>query len=384
VIVDLHSHYPMHVIPEDEVRAEGAREAHHRLARCKAKAIHRLSRSFNYEGEGGQPGVRVESLKAGGVSIGLSVLFCPIDELWPRRGTKPPDPGWFDNLLDQMGVVERDVAKRPGIRIVDSLAAADRANAAGDVALIHCVEGGFALGSNGEAIAANVRTLRQRGVAYVTLAHLVFRGIATNAPAFPFLSDWWYGVLFPQRPGLGLSKLGKAAVRAMVRERILIDVSHMSPRAMRATFKLLDRLDRDRSVPVVASHAACRLPKHRRKYNLRDRTIKKIKERNGVIGLIVSAHNMCEPGDRRPQTFEESFAVIRRHIEHIRKLTGSLDHVAIGSDIDGYIKPALHGLGDASGLQKLEKALVAEYGKEAAKKICSCNARRVLEYWDHQ
>ena len=31
------------------------------------------------------------------------------------------------------------------------------------------------------------------------------------------------------------------------------------------------------------------------------------------------------------------------HIERIRRVTRSDDHVAIGSDLDGYIKPALPG-----------------------------------------
>jgi membrane dipeptidase len=42
--------------------------------------------------------------------------------------------------------------------------------------------------------------------------------------------------------------------------------------------------------------------------------------------------------------FEDSVEVLCRHIKKICDITGSLDHVAIGSDLDGYIKPALPGL----------------------------------------
>jgi microsomal dipeptidase-like Zn-dependent dipeptidase len=62
-------------------------------------------------------------------------------------------------------------------------------------------------------------------------------------------------------------------------------------------------------------------------------------------------------------------------------VTGSYDYIAIGSDIDGYIKPALKGLGVASGLRLLEQALIARYGQLVAGKICYGNARRVLAYW---
>ena len=48
----------------------------------------------------------------------------------------------------------------------------------------------------------------------MTLAHLFFRQVATNAPAIPFIPDWIYRLLFPQRRDVGLTPLGEAAVRA--------------------------------------------------------------------------------------------------------------------------------------------------------------------------
>ena len=77
-------------------------------------------------------------------------------------------------------------------------AALDAAIAAGQTAIVHAIEGGFALGSTAAEIDANVAELAGRGVAYVTLAHLFWRGVATNAPALPFLPDWLYRLVFPQ------------------------------------------------------------------------------------------------------------------------------------------------------------------------------------------
>ena len=82
----------------------------------------------------------------------------------------------------------------------------------GPDAIIHCIEGGFALGVTATEIAANVEELARSGVAYVTLAHLFWRGVATNAPAIPFVPDSLYKLLFPSR-GVGLTALGTAAVR---------------------------------------------------------------------------------------------------------------------------------------------------------------------------
>ena len=57
---------------------------------------------------------------------------------------------------------------------------------------------------------------------------------------------------------MGLTPLGEAAVRALVRERVLIDLSHASEAALDDTFELLDELDPQRRVPVLSSHGGCR------------------------------------------------------------------------------------------------------------------------------
>ena len=53
------------------------------------------------------------------------------------------------------------------------------------------------------------------------------------------------------------------------------------------------------------------------------------------------------------------------------------DHVAIGSDLDGFIKPTLGGVEDAADLAALRDALRREYGADA-EKLLGANAIRVL------
>ena len=131
--------------------------------------------------------------------------------------------------------------------------------------------------------------LARRGVAYIVLPHLLWRAVATNAPALPFLPDWLYRVVFPQ-PKVGLTELGRAAATAMVREGVLIDLSHMSTLAVADTFELLDRLDPDRPVPVLASHAGYRFGGQ--EYTLDEQTVELIAGRDGVIGLIFAQHQL--------------------------------------------------------------------------------------------
>jgi microsomal dipeptidase-like Zn-dependent dipeptidase len=200
--------------------------------------------------------------------------------------------------------------------------------------------------------------------------------VATNAPALPFLPDWLYGLLFPQ-PARGLSGLGRAAVEAMARERVLVDLSHMSERALDDTFALLDRVDPERALPVLASHAGVRFGRQR--FMLTERTIERIAERDGVVGLIFGQHQLTDGiRRRRTSTLRESLEVIYRHIDRLRALTGSHRHAAIGSDFDGFIKPTLGGLETMADMAPLERALVERYGHGDAALICADNALRVL------
>jgi microsomal dipeptidase-like Zn-dependent dipeptidase len=201
--------------------------------------------------------------------------------------------------------------------------------------------------------------------------------VATNAPALPFLADPLYHRLFPQPKDEGLTERGVAAVRALVQNRVLIDISHMRPDAIAETFRLLDdELDPDRQVPVIASHAGYRFGKQH--YMLDEPTVLQIKQRGGVIGLIMAQHQLND-GVRRARTngLDESLEVIYRHIDQIARITGDHRHVALGTDFDGFIKPTMGGLENMAALKDLEQALRARYTDDA-ELITSANALRVL------
>ena len=250
----------------------------------------------------------------------------------------------------------------------------------GKVVFVHSVEGGFHLGSTSVEVERAVAELARRGVAYVTLAHLFFRRVATNAPAIPFIPDWIYRLVFPQ-PRQGLTELGKTAVEALVEQRVLIDLAHMGERALADTFALLDQIDPQRTVPVLCTHAGCRFGGQ--EYNLSDDTVQRIAARDGVIGLIFANHQILDGlGRRKPRSLSDSVEVLARHVDRIRALTGSHRHVGIGSDLDGFIKPTLPGLQTMADMAPLEEALTRRYGAEDARLICFENALRPLRsYW---
>jgi microsomal dipeptidase-like Zn-dependent dipeptidase len=380
MIVDLHAHYPMHLSAASTLARMTDRRRPGLGDRIRAFILTLANRVANYPASG-QPAVTVPNLKAGDVGVILSVLYQPFDEIdLDLPYGAPPQGSYFADLEAQIAAVERDIATQYGAdaMVVKNAAQLQAAATEHKVALIHAVEGGFHLGDTPERVRANVRRLAEHGVAYVTVAHLFWRNVATNAPALPFLPDWLYGLLFPQ-PSLGLSDLGKAAVDALVEQHILIDVTHMSPRALSETFARLDALDPRRQVPVVASHGAYGFGGGLR-YNLRDDQLRAIAARRGVVGLIVCKHYMVD-GLPEPTTFDQSIATICRHIDKIRDVTGSYDHVGLGSDLDGFIKPTLPGLETPAAFASVETRLAVRYGAGVAQQICSGNALRLLRYW---
>jgi microsomal dipeptidase-like Zn-dependent dipeptidase len=152
----------------------------------------------------------------------------------------------------------------------------------------------------------------------------------------------------------------------------------MNQRAIDHTLQLLGGMSE--SPPLIASHIACRL-NGGADYNLSDDVIREIGKRSGVIGVIVCEH-WANDGLPKAKTFADSVKVIGEHIERVRTVTGTDDHVAIGSDLDGYIKPALPGLEHEGRMKALNEALADRYGEALAEKFCSGNVLDLLgRYW---
>jgi membrane dipeptidase len=122
-----------------------------------------------------------------------------------------------------------------------------------------------------------------------------------------------------------LTDEGVELVKAMDRFGIIHDTSHLAEESF---WQLLDVA----SGPVIASHSNCRafVPTDRQ---LSDAMIKALVARGGVIGINFYDKFLIpkdEYGTRRA-TLDD----VVRHMKHIADLTGSANHVAIGTDLDG-------------------------------------------------
>ena len=387
MIADLHAHYPMHLLPEEKGSAIDAITTARGRRRLRdvirAWLVGIASRFGNYRSFESGPRVTVESMTAGGVGVAWSVLYAFFDEVdLDKPYASPGTAGYVDDVLAQMDMVEQNIAQKHADKaaVARTPAELEAALTANKVALVHVLEGGFHLGATPEEVDAAVIKLAGRGLAYVTLAHLFFRQVATNANALPFLPDKVYDWVFPQ-PKEGLTDLGRAAVKAMVREHVLIDAAHMGDRSVADLIAMLDEIDPAKEVPLFSSHAGFRFGKQEYMYTAE--TLQAFAARDGLIGLIFAQHQLLDGlKPNTTKTFEESFEAIRKHIDRIAEIAGSHRNVAIGTDFDGFIKPTLGGLESSADLAKLDTALHDHYGDEIAGAITSDNALRLVRgYW---
>ncbi len=159
----------------------------------------------------------------------------------------------------------------------------------------------------------------------------------------------------------GLTDLGKLALKEMENLGIGIDVSHMNEETFWGVVE-------NTTSPIIASHSGVyELRNHRR--NLKDDQLEAIKESGGLVGVVLCNGFLKEGGDAYLKDYMD-------HIDYIINKIG-IDHVAIGSDLDGADLPK--DLKDSSEMGKIVKLLEGRYGDEEVEKILSGNFLRVFE-----
>ena len=154
MIADLHCHYAMHLIERAQQPRlrHAARRGISLSDRGRALVIWVANRVANYRKWSSGPRVTFERLEQGGVRLVLSVLLVPLDEMdLGQPYGAPPQAHYFDDLLDQIRLVERDLAAHDpqGTRHVVVRQAADLQDPQ-RIAFAHCIEGGFHLGATPE------------------------------------------------------------------------------------------------------------------------------------------------------------------------------------------------------------------------------------------
>lgn len=159
-----------------------------------------------------------------------------------------------------------------------------------------------------------------------------------------------------------LTPFGRDLVAALDRRGWVIDAAHLGRSSLEELLALS-------AGPIVSSHtgmrALCDTPR-----NLDDAQVRAIAATGGLVGIDFVPEHLAKP---LPATRDDFF----RHVEHAVALVGS-EHVAIGSDFDGYTTP-LGGMRDAADYPWIAQRLLdAGHPADATRNILGENWKRVL------
>lgn len=268
-------------------------------------------------------------------------------------------------------------------------------NSGKKVALIG-IENGYVIGRD----ISLLEKYHELGARYITLAHGGHNDIADSATPRENLGD-------AEEEHGGISDFGEEVIAEMNRLGILVDVSHISKKAMLEAVELS-------TAPVIASHSSARaLCDHPR--NMDDEMLNALKENGGVVQTVAfKSYVKCTPEeksaaidslradlglsgpgfwrnitDEQREHYEAKMAEFDEkwppanvsdfvdHIDYMVNLIG-IDHVGISSDFDG--GGGVIGWEDASETLNVTAELVRRgYTEEEIRKLWGGNTLRILK-----
>jgi membrane dipeptidase len=174
-----------------------------------------------------------------------------------------------------------------------------------------------------------------------------------------------------------LSNDGRLLLETMLDLNMGLDLAHMSEQS---AFQSLDIYDG----ALFCSHANVKtlLKGFGEDRHLSDQLIRRIAERNGVMGLMPYNNFLSTDWTNTQPRDKVTLDHFVNHIDHICQLTGSVNHVAIGTDFDGglgYPDVPLE-LNTIADLPKLSENLASRgYNKDDIESIFSLNWKRILD-----
>jgi len=296
----------------------------------------------------------------------------------------------FEQTLEMISHFEKKIkkAKRKGCKVVvaksyRSLVGNIRR---GNKVILHTIEGAHSLGrkikGKSPDYIEHLNEFYRHGVCMITLGHFYKNDIVAPVEAIPHAMRKKLGCKAKKDLTLGLTKVGKDVVKNMLEMGMIVDLTHSTPVARKTIFDINSSRG-SKSRPLVFSHAGT-YKYFNHPMNPTNEEILKIQECNGVIGIIFYNYWLTgkEEGDPMPTfidfTPEYGIKHIVNTIDHIKKVTGSYDNIAIGTDLDGFTDPP-DELYNISKMDVLRKKLHKKYGPTIAKKILGGNALRVLK-----
>ena len=255
----------------------------------------------------------------------------------------------------------------------------------GEIAFLHAVEGAHCLGRNHQDASHylnNLRILQDKGVCQMTLAHFYPNDVTYQITGIPPTIRKLLGCKNTSNPEKGLTDIGEAVVKEMLKIGMVVDLTHSTPLARQKVYEINRSLG-DNMRPLVFSHVGVqKLFKDQSSsdkfYNPDEDEIREIHNCHGAIGLI--ADNYWVFGEEeKPFQYNPVIPKLIETIDYIHGITGSYENIAIGTDYDGFTDTS-DDLKDPSEMSNLTQALLDHINDpEQVKLILGGNALRVLK-----
>ncbi len=263
----------------------------------------------------------------------------------------------FEKAVDKARVKGTVVAK-----VARSKAELEQIRQQGLIAVLHAVEGAHSL--NGDV--TNVGKLFDKGVCLLTLAHFYENEAVGCVVGIP--PGFGPPGCFRHYEGCekGLTSFGEQVIDDMIRLGMIIDVTHCTKEARQQIFTRCNN-----RTPIVFSHVGVQLhaddPMSPTKGEM-----KQVADSGGVIGVIFMNYWLGDPHKKK------GLDLITKTIHTIVNKAGE-DHVAIGSDFDGFTDPP-DDVKDIARMPRVTDALLgANFTEAQIKKFWGLNFQRVLE-----
>ncbi|MCB9638993.1 MAG: dipeptidase [Myxococcales bacterium] len=260
---------------------------------------------------------------------------------WPWESPR----AWAE-VRRQFEVMESFLAV-PEVCLAKSAKDIEEAHLSGRLAVCAGIEGAHMLNGSLEKL----EEAAERGCLYLTLTHF-----SKNAAATPGLGRG-------RDETSGLTPFGRSLVKRLNDLGILVDVAHVNgPGVLEACAVS--------TAPVLATHS-CAKALYDTPRGLTDEGIKAIAETGGVIGVIFAPYFLCG-------RLDASVDVLLDHVFYLADKVG-WEHVAFGSDFDGWIATIPNDMRDCRDIIWLvERMLARGAGEEAVKGMLGENLLRVL------
>ena len=367
--------------------------------------------------------VNIDQMQRGNVGIAVSVYYLPEAELESEqmrnvlftllRGLlrivcnrlpqiiedKSTPTASFEQMKTYINMFTEDinVAIRSGKNVAIATSYTDILNKINDgiTLFLHSIEGAHCLGNNPIAyvtVEKNLEYFFNIGVCQITLGHF-FENILVSSsggvpPKLAFELDYEPDKYNTYPLGYN-GDLAIGIIDKILELGIIIDLVHCHPKAKQMIYDRNNlRLDKKR--PLVFAHTGVREVAKKHNPDMPDNyaaflpdssDIRAIKDCGGVLGVIFMDYWLTGDDDFRPgiQAVIETMVFIR-DVPDSNGVKGTYDHIAIGSDLDGFTTiPS--DLGGARMMKDLVNAIsrIPGISRDDIDKIGWANYMRVLK-----